>query len=400
MRTEDLIRWLWYIPPLLLSTAIFFGCGARVSFECPLGSLPGESGCAFPSGSGSSGGLGGGSISGNGGMGGMGGSGGGAGGSECTDPKTSSWFIATGPSDSLIALCGGKVLIGNQSKNRIEIIEIKTNILTQSWQLDASPGDIVFDPESNTIYVTLLVANRIAKINLDSPDVQIIVTAAPVLRLALGNDGIVFATHDFVNGLPDRPITIIDGPSATVKTIAPGRFDRLVAFDRTSNQLFAATYQISAAELTRFAFDPLALTLTKVQYNGNAGDSGNDLKISPDGLHVAFVGGDVNGSGAAILDYDANDLNTTFGAWMAPPVPTAAAFTADGTKLVASSRDDLFVFDTKTHVLLDSLTPMSPGGCGYQFIDHVAVSPAGGIFYGISKCGFDKKSGMLYWFGP
>lgn len=402
MRTEDMTRRHWYFLPLLFSATILIGCGARVSFECPLGSSPGESGCAFPTGNGASGGAGGsgGAMSENGGMGGTGGTGGGSGGSACTDPKTSSWFIGIGPSDSLIALCGGKVLIGNQIKSRIEIIEIKTNTLAQSWQLDASPGDIVFDAESNTIYVTLIAANRIAKINLGAPDVQIILTAAPVLRLALGNDGIVFATHESINGLPDRPITIIDGPSATVKTIAPGRFDRLIAFDQPGNQLFAATYQISAAELTRFAFDPTTLTLTKVQYNGNAADSGNDLTISPDGSHVAFVGGDVNGSSAAILDYDSKDLNSTFGSWMAPPHPRAAAFSQDGTKLLASSREEMFVFDTKTHTLLHSLTPMSPGGCGDQSIDHVAVSPAGGIYYGISKCGNDQDEGMLYWFVP
>lgn len=406
MRTEDLTRRACYLPPLLfISATILIGCGARVSFECPLGSLPGESGCAFPTGNGGFGGMGeSGSTStsdssSSGGMGGMG-TGGGSGGSACADPKTSSWFIGIGPSDSLVTLCGGKVIIGNQIKNRVEIIEIKTNTLTQSWQLDASPGDIVFDSESNTIYVTLISANRVAKINLDSPEVQMIITAAPVLRLALGNNGIVFATHQSINGLPDRPLTIIDGPSATVKTIAPGRFDRLIAFDQPGNQLFAATYQISAAELTRFAFDPTTLTLTKVQYNGNAADSGNDLTISPDGSHVAFVGGDVNGSSAAILDYDSKDLNSTFGSWMAPPHPRAAAFSQDGTKLLASSREEMFVFDTKTHTLLHSLTPMSPGGCGDQSIDHVAVSPAGGIYYGISKCGNDQDEGMLYWFVP
>jgi DNA-binding beta-propeller fold protein YncE len=223
---------------------------------------------------------------------------------------------------------------------------------------------------------------------------------APALRLALGNDGNVFATRDYLNGWVGRPITIIDGPGATVKTTVEGDYDRLIAFDRPGNHLITGAAGSSASTLTRYAFDPMALTLTYEQERWDSGDNARDIAISPDGDHIAFACAAGNGAGYSIFDFDSNDFDTTFGDWLTMPYPTAAAFTSDGKKLVASNSDDILVFDTKTHALLHSDTPMNLGGCGYQNIDRVSASPAGGIYYAISKCGIKKDSGMLFWFVP
>src|SRR5262249_183924 len=144
-------------------------------------------------------------------------------------------------------------------------------------------------------------------------------------------------------------------------------------------------------------FDPAANSLTHLEERWDAGSNGQDITVSPDGNHIAFPCGGGNGAGYTIIDFSSDNLNVTFGAWNTNAYPRAAAFTADGTRLVGRKGDDVMVFDSSTHALVESHS-ISFAACSYGMISRVAVSPAGGIVYAISKCGFNDDSGRLYWF--
>lgn len=338
----------------------------------------------------------GGSGSGGAGAGGSGGSGGG----ECADPSgITAGVLSIGPSDAVAALCGGRVLVGDKVQSLIREIDLKTGGTVASYALTAAPGDIVVDRETNKAYAALVSSSHLARIDLASGQVTEIALDAPALRLALGNDGLVFASLDDDATWPDRPMALIDGAAGVVEATIVDDFDVLIAFDRPGSQLVVGDLGISPSSLNRYAFDPVAKTLTHLEERWNSGSNGQDIAISPDGDHIAFPCGGGNGVGYTVFDFSTDDFDVTFGEWSTGPYPRAAAFGPGGKTLVASNGDEVILFDAATHATLKTF-PLPSAGCSYSTMKRVSVSPGGKIVHAVVECGFDGDTGKLFWFVP
>ena len=305
--------------------------------------------------------------------------------------------IAVGPSSDFIPLFNGQVLIGDTSTSRVNLLNIVTGTVDAYYQLSAAPGDLELDSTRNYLYVALVSATQLARIDLSSGQIVYIAVSAPVATLALGNNGIVFAN---LTAGYSGPIAVIDGLTATVVTTLPGTvagFDRLMVYDRTNDVLITGSWALSPASLTRYSYDSTAHTLTQVQYVFNAGDNGQQLVLSPDRQHLGFPCGAGNGAPSyTIFDYDPSDVTVSYGAWNTGPYPRAIAWTPDSQRVIASNGTALQLFDVATHTSITSYT-LDFSACNYSEIVGTGVSKGGKIGYGFSNCGSPATSGRLYW---
>src|SRR6185295_422383 len=144
--------------------------------------------------------------------------------------------------------------------------------------------------------------------------------SAPAASLALGNNGIVFAS------VPTSywgPVAVIDGPAGTVLATVPGPsggFDRLIVYNRAADQLITGSWGLSPSTLTRFSYDPATHALTQLQRSSNTGSNGQELVLSPDQLHLGYPNGAGNGYPSyTIYDYEPLDVAVSYGAWNTGP---------------------------------------------------------------------------------
>lgn len=389
-----------------LACALASGCGGTViGSTCGPGTVQeGDQCVAEPSvGHGAAAGSGGGSATSGSAAGGPGGGGTGSGGTgsggagnggKCSDPdRLASGELAIGPTDAVIALCDGRVLVGDKVENRVELLDVSSGAIERSWQLSSAPGDIAYDDVTNTAYAVLVSASYLAKIDLTSDSVEQIALDGPAVRLALGDGGRVFAALGDSGTWAVRSIAVVNGPASSVDATLVGDYEFLLAYDRPGSQLITG----SDHSLSRYAFDPVATTLTHLQERLGVGGNCRNIAISPDGNHVALPCGGGNGAGYTIFDFSSDDLDVTFGEWNIGAYPVAAVFSADGRELLANNGSELLLFDASTHAVIETLST-STSGCSYHDSERVAMSPSGRILYMVSNCGFERDSGLLTWF--
>ncbi len=304
-----------------------------------------------------------------------------------------------GPSAAVAALCNAQTLVGNQSTNKLEV-RTSTGTIGSSYSLPDKPSDIVYDVATNTAYVTLFntmaATTDLVRVNLTTG----IVTSIPIggvgLRIALGNNGRVFVTMSDALSFPNRPIALVDGPNATLlHTFLVPYAGNLIAFDRGSNLLYLADEGASPSKLERYGFDPVGQTLTLLQSRADTGNNGVDLAISPDGLHVAFScsqGNQSNPLDYKLHDINSMDLNAVYGIWNTGLYPTAAVFSPNNLRLMATNGTTMrrFTMDTHTALSENVLQPCTNGA-----VRRIAVSPGGTFTYVLTACGAPPSSGLL-----
>lgn len=318
-----------------------------------------------------------------------------------TDPAGISAAVFTiGPSEAVVALCNAQTLVGNQVTNQLEV-RSSTGAIVSSYQLPDKPYDIAYDPATNTAYATLFntmaMTTDLMRVNMTTGMVTSIPIGGIGLRVALGNNGLVFVTMSDATSFPNRPIALVDGPNGTlIKTLLVPYGGILMAYDRNANLLYLADEGASPSKLERYGFDPMAQTLTLAQSRANAGNNGVDLTLSPDGLHVAFSctqGNATNPIDYKLHDINSADLNATFGTWTTGQFPTAAVFSPDNLRLFATNGSTMRRFGVASHALLGGENVLTT--CTNGSVRKMAMSPGGTLQYVLTKCGSPPTSGRL-----
>jgi hypothetical protein len=298
--------------------------------------------------------------------------------------------ITTGPSNGFVPLCSGVVLLGDSAANQIVRLNVPGNTVLLDYPLTASPGRLLLDSERGYLYVAESPAQILPRIDLFTGNTVTVALPGGATGLALGNDGLVFAAMPAVY---TGPAAIVDGSNAALLATVGSDFGPVLGFDRATARLVSVDIGLSPSGLRRYAFDPVALTLTKEQSLLNAGYNGQDLALSPDGSRVAFPCGGGNGTGYSIYDWGTMDF-TIAGAWQTGAYPRAAAFSPDGSSLLASDGTRILVFDAVSHALTKSWTAAS---CPYGQVTAVGWSRGGRIVYAFTLCGFNRDSGRITW---
>lgn len=306
-------------------------------------------------------------------------------------------YLDVGPGVSMVPLCSGNILIGDRNTNEVRAINVFTGQTLATFALNAAPRKLVFDEHRRALYVTTD-GSFMTRINLVNGRMTDIALPAAAQDLTLGNRDRLFAS---VGSYYWTPVAVIDGKHGIVEAVITPGFSgagALLAYDRKTDQLIAGTASLSPASLTRYAFDANQLTLTQTQYLWNAGSTGQELTLSPDGRHIAYACGAGNSVPPAysIADYSSDDLTVNFGSWAVGPYPRSARFSLDGDLLVASNGWNVMVFDAQEHVLLHSVT-LNFQGCSYPGNPRVGISRGGRIAFARHTCGISGNSGRLHW---
>lgn len=300
--------------------------------------------------------------------------------------------MALGSTHDFVPLCDGVVLIGDGTTNKVAELDLKTGNTLREFQLNFRPGDMELDAEHGLLYVAQINSEDLVIIDLVTNSMRTITLPQPIVSLAWGNDGRVFASLE-PESYWESSICLIDGLGGVIEATWTGDLEGLIVFDRPGNQLLLG----AGGTLERYTFNPRNLLLS-----GPAEDTGEccgtnwDLAISPDGVHVAYPCGCGNTGMYTISDYHTDDLSRYNGEWDTDAYPSVAGFSPDSQALVASNRFDFMIFDTQLHTLISTDT-VDRTGCSYDDVMRAGFSRGGKVAYLLQKCGFDDDAGRIVW---
>jgi hypothetical protein len=307
-------------------------------------------------------------------------------------------MLQVGPSNDMVPLCSGWVLLSDRSDDTVKLINIADGAISKTYGLLAKPGEMALDATNEMLYVTLEAKPAIAKIDLATGTVSEINIGNPALDITLGDDGNLFAIVQVGTSWWDRPILIIDPvQELVINEIIPSSQAsgaQLLDYDEVNGFLITGDKGGSPSSLTRYVYQDGGLT--EDEYLWNAGSNGQDLRVSADGQHLAFACGGGNGTGYTIFDFAPDNFTAVNDEWNTGAYPRSVDFDATSTLLAALNYDEILVFDVNNKTLLHNYRP-DLTNCSYSTMETVRFSRGGEIVYSFTNCGFDDDSGRLIW---
>ncbi|WP_337104440.1 hypothetical protein, partial [Paenibacillus sp. YIM B09110] len=288
----------------------------------------------------------------------------------------------------MIPLTDGWLLLGDILNSKIIFYNVFTGEIGKQYQLQAVPDRIDFDFNRGIILATQANTNKIAKIDVNLNTITYITTKNKNADVIFGEGNIAFASSS--------AISIIDiNQNNELSTYTSNRVrGDFLAYDKNNNNLLLGDKGISSSTLMRFQYDETNQQLTyKEQLS--AGENGQDLTISNDGLHVAYPNGAGNGPGYTIFDIDSSNITNKFGEWDTGAYPTAAAFSGDNTFIVTTDRDTIKLFDVNTHQLIKTYSDLPY--ISYGDVNKVGISRGDKLVFGyIDGTAFDNTNRRIY----
>ncbi|MGE3177026.1 MAG: FG-GAP-like repeat-containing protein [Vicinamibacterales bacterium] len=260
--------------------------------------------------------------------------------------------IFLGPMSDAVPVCGAKIVMGNRSVNRLQVIDLRTRTVVGSAPLSSEPRRIRTVPGTTTLLVAVG-ASQVARIDLTTGATAYASVSGTIRDIAPGEPGEAMILHSpSSSSYFDTWVAVLDLATMTIladrKLSADGG---LIDYDPTRNHLFLGVAGLSPSSLSRLVYEPASSSFTLDQYRYDAGSDGMDLTLSPDGSRLAFTGGWGNGRDYAIHDLTASDIESRLGRWSVGPYPRAVGFRHDGLKVIATSNDRLIEFDAGRHVV-------------------------------------------------
>ncbi len=298
--------------------------------------------------------------------------------------------IHISPSGTIVPLCSGEVLIADRLANEIQLLDVRSGEVQQTWQVLDQPARVLHDPVARRLVVAYSSATKISVFDLDDDDSRDHDLDQAVMDIALGPDDLIFAA---TGESWEVEIAVIDAEDGLERTQELEHRGNYLAFDRERDLLYVGEDDSSPSHLSRLSWDRNELILEE---NIDGGSHGKGLTLSPDGQHLAFPCTGGNGEGYEVYDFAAEDFQQVYGAWDTGPYPYAASFSSDGTRLAASEGNSALLFDVETHGLVDSYE-MNWSTCAHTTVTQVELSRYGRILYAYADCGYDDEEGILNW---
>jgi hypothetical protein len=292
----------------------------------------------------------------------------------------------------MVTLCDGWVLYGDLTNNKVQAVNALYQVVGTNYQLTAVPGDMAFDPSTGFLYVALNGASFLAKVDLNSGTVTNITLPAAAIHLAAAATGHVFASLSTSYNWPNETICYVDGNAGSIAgsvTINSFNSNAYMACNSAGTTLYVGADGCSGCTQYEYSFNTSTYALTQLFTNGGTVTSnGEEMDISPDNNHVAWVNGGGNGSGYTIFDMSGSNITTTFGSWSTGAYPISAGFSPDSANVATTNGPDLQVFSVLTHASSKTTwTNASAGSGGVPYniyeLKVVRFSRGGGYVFGL-----------------
>ncbi len=296
------------------------------------------------------------------------------------------------PTQDFVSLCHGWVLTGDFIRNRVVERNIISGETGATYAFNTAPDQFTLDrannrvfmtvfPESERLYVLDLVTgqitwNRIFQTLSSEADSSHTDGFAP-RDIALGEGGNIFTLMFGHGGMGLRMGLMDPGGNFLIDSIPLEEPVYQIEYDPVLNHVFL----VAASSLTTLDFDPSTNALTVVPGTGvPVGSECTDFDISPDGSRLAYACPDGNypEPNFSIADMDPENYFNNDGAWFFVTSPVSATFSADGTLLIGTDNDRLYIFDAVTHLILEDFALGLPAG---ETIRKVRISEDGELIY-------------------
>lgn len=276
-----------------------------------------------------------------------------------------------------LPLCHGWVLIADYVRNRAVERNLLSGETGRVVQMNTAPDQFVLDEARNLVHMTVFPESaRIYTLDLATGEYEFDPTPETfagadgasytynfaVRDLALGEDGNLFAIMfdgagiDPGNDIPYAPsqlwVSYMDPDGNFIFPSFPAEEPVRMEYDPVRRHLFGTT----ASNLATFDFDPGTNTLTQVEGTDIPVGSGcTDFAISPGGDRLAYVcpQGNYAESEFSVADMDPRAYFNNDGEWYFGSSPITATFNQDGTLFLGADNDRIYLFDVKTHLILE-----------------------------------------------
>jgi hypothetical protein len=320
--------------------------------------------------------------------------------------------LAVGGVDEATSLLPSEVVVSHQPRDSFlaDVEPLRLEVLVNSWasianaltgraeayfNLAGAPQRLRIDADNGLILATISGTNFLAKIDVSRGVVTNIVLPSEALDLAVGPSGTAFVSFAAPNFLVH--VAVVDTITGTIRKVLTQSFHRLLEFDQSRGQLVTSDWGVCSGPLRRYSYSPVGPGLTQSQQLDMAGCNCTELRLSPNGNHLALSCGGGNGSsGYALFDYDPAAFTSMNAAWTVGAYPTSADFNPTSTRLVATDGKNLKLYDVPTHALL-STQKLEAVGCSAN-AQKVGFSGGGKLIYAYSDCGINpSQGGRVYW---
>ena len=333
--------------------------------------------------------------------------------------------LITEPAQDFIPLCHGWVLIGDFIRNRVVERNLISGQTGAMYPFNTAPDQFTLDKENDRVFMTVYPeSERLYALDLTTGEItynEVVQTlyqgggsiGPPELPnytyrwalrdIALGEGGNVFAImydgelYDPENDIPYTDSGLWLGymdPDANFLTPSiPLEEPIRIEYDPVLDHVFLAT----ESNLATLNFDPSDNSLSAVPGTDVPVGAGcTDFAISPDGTRLAYTcpEGNYGDADFSIADMDPEEYFNNDGAWFFGTSPVSATFSADGTLLVGTDNERLYVFDVKTHLILEDY-PL--GLLEGETVRKLRVSEDGQLLYFFLNNDKRAANSKFYW---
>jgi hypothetical protein len=323
------------------------------------------------------------------------------------------------PTQDFIPLCHGWVLIGDFIRNRV----VERNLLSGEtggvYQFNTRPEQFVLDSDRNLVHMTVHPESaRIYTLNLvtgaidwdpinftfGGVDAFTYQYAFTLRDLALGENGNLFSImydgqteEDPGNSVPYTStrlwLGLFDTAGNFLTDPLPLAEPRRIEYDPVRRHLFLT----SDTHLATFDFDPVSNVHTFVQgTDSQVGANCTDFDIAPDGSRLAFTCplGNYVEEEFSVVDMDPRQYFNNDGEWHFADTPISSTFSADGTLMLGADNQRIYLFDVKTHLLLEDF---ELGLLEGETVKQVRFSRDGQLIYLFIDNTFHADNSKFYW---
>lgn len=321
------------------------------------------------------------------------------------------------PAQDFVPLCHGWVLIGDFIRNRVVERNIISGETGATYPFNTAPDQFTLDRANNRVFMTVFPeSERLYRLDLDTGEIvhntlsqnfaglSTNYTYGFALRdLALGEDGNVFALlfdGELFNPEDNIPFSdsglwmgLMDPDGNFLAPSIPLEDPIRIEYDPALDHVFLAT----ASNLATFNFDPLTNTYTfVVGTDVSVGSGCTDFETSPDGTRLAYTcpEGNYGEEDFSIADMNPENYFDNDGAWFFGTSPVSATFNKEGTLLVGTDNEKLYVFDVVTHLILEDF---ELGLLEGEQIKKIRLSEDGGLIYIFLENENRAENSKFYW---
>jgi hypothetical protein len=319
-------------------------------------------------------------------------------------------FADMDPAWDVLALCDGRVLIGNRQLNRVELYDVRARSALRTWDLNAAPEVLRRVPGSATLLV-VTDASNVDSVDLDSGAIQHIPVGGRPWDVFPGEPGQMiavrdsFPTPDTRNGDRISFHDLATGGLLSATFLQTHAYASHVRYDSTTGTLWTGDKWHAPARIARYSYDPATHAITEVAIQSPDGATSYmaELVLSPDRTLIASPYYELFlGATSDLMGYDASGLELAK-RWPSGPNARAADFRADSAKLAvanapaATGVSAIALHDVATLALERSwIVAHCPNV--FRNMRRVRYSPSGKYVYALETCGAgDGDSARLLW---